>query len=154
MEPSNPASPPTCCSSLATRSTQIADCGARSSTGGRHMRTDRIGLVLTLTFGLAASAGAQEAKKADSPAPTTGKKPSTPVAVIGADIYTVTKGVIKMGVILIQDGKILKVGADVAIPDNAIRIDAAGKIVTPGFVTVTATGVALRAAGGPGGGAG
>src|SRR5439155_24648403 len=34
------------------------------------------------------------------------------------------------------------------------RIDAAGKVVTPGFVTVTATGVALRAAGGPGGGGG
>ena len=52
-------------------------------------------------------------------------------------IHTVTRGVIKNGVILVQDGRILKVGADVAVPEGATVIDAKGKFIAPGFVTDT-----------------
>jgi imidazolonepropionase-like amidohydrolase len=112
------------------------------------MRTERIGLALAWALGICNFAPAQDTKKADA------KKPGPVTAIVGADIYTVTKGVIKNGVVLVQDGKILKVGQDVAIPDGATRIDAKGKFITPGFVTVSASNVGIRAAGGPGGGGG
>ena len=55
-------------------------------------------------------------------------------AIINAKIYTVTKGTIKKGTILIEDGKIAAVGARVAVPEGAEIIDAAGMLVTPGFI--------------------
>jgi imidazolonepropionase-like amidohydrolase len=89
---------------------------------------------------------AKDAKKAEP------KKPVT--AVVGADIYTVTRGVVRNGVVLIQDGKILRVGQDIAIPDGATTIDATGKVVAPGFVAVSASGVAVRTLGSPAPGGG
>src|SRR3546814_12079180 len=44
------------------------------------------------------------------------------------------------GTLLIRDGRIAAVGADVAVPPDATRIDASGKVVTPGLV---AAGTAL-----------
>src|SRR5207245_498374 len=72
-----------------------------------------------------------------------GKKPPVVTAIVGADILTVTKGVIRGGTVLIKDGKIIGVGQDVAVPEGAIRIDASGKVVTPGFITVSATNVGI-----------
>src|SRR6266446_7049648 len=65
------------------------------------------------------------------------------VAIVGADIYTVTREVIRAGTILIQDGKILRVGQDIAIPDGAEIIDAKGKYVTPGYVALSMAGVGI-----------
>lgn len=112
------------------------------------MRTSSVAVALAL---LAGPAIAQEKKADTKPA---AKKPGPITAVVGAEIHTVTKGVIKNGVILIQDGKILKVGEGVEVPEGATVIDAKGKFITPGFVTVSAANVAIRAAGGggPGGG--
>jgi len=42
--------------------------------------------------------------------------------------------VIEGGTVLLRDGKIVAVGRDVAVPSDAQRIDATGKIVTPGLV--------------------
>lgn len=56
------------------------------------------------------------------------------VAIKGGTILTVTKGTIENGVILIQNGKIIAVGADVEIPANAKVIDATGKFVMPGII--------------------
>lgn len=116
------------------------------------MRTERLALAFALILGLSGAttlvAQGQDDKKSDAKdAPTT-----KPVAIVGADIYTVTNGIIKNGTVLLQDGKILKVGTDVAIPEGATVIDAKGKFVAPGFVTVSAANVGLRAAGGGGGG--
>jgi imidazolonepropionase-like amidohydrolase len=41
---------------------------------------------------------------------------------------------IERGTVLIRDGRITAIGADVAIPSDAQRVDAAGKVVTPGLV--------------------
>ena len=41
---------------------------------------------------------------------------------------------IERGTVLIRDGRITAVGADVAIPSDAQRVDATGKVVTPGLV--------------------
>ena len=73
------------------------------------MRTERIGLAVVVTFGLSAFALAQDAKQPDAKETPAAKKATPPVAIVGADVYTVTKGVIRNGVIVIQDGKILKV---------------------------------------------
>ncbi len=115
------------------------------------MRTKPLALSLGLAIGLAVAAVGQDSKKAETKAKPAAKKVGPVTAIVGADIYTVTKGVIKNGIVLVQDGKILKVGKEIAIPDGAIRIDAKGKCVTPGFITISATNVALRGSGGAGG---
>jgi imidazolonepropionase-like amidohydrolase len=56
------------------------------------------------------------------------------VVVTGARIYPVSGPVIERGSILFRDGKIVAVGADIAIPADARRIDGTGKVVTPGLV--------------------
>ncbi len=58
----------------------------------------------------------------------------TLVAVTNATIMTATRGTILRGTILIQNGRIAAVGADVVIPAGARIIDAEGKYVTPGIV--------------------
>ena len=56
------------------------------------------------------------------------------VAITNAKIHTVSGPVIERGTLVIRDGKIAAVGANVAVPAGARVIDAAGKIVTPGFM--------------------
>jgi imidazolonepropionase-like amidohydrolase len=56
------------------------------------------------------------------------------IAIKGGKIYTITKGVIDAGTILIDNGKIQKVGKVVKVPDDAEVIDASGKVVMPGLV--------------------
>jgi imidazolonepropionase-like amidohydrolase len=62
---------------------------------------------------------------------------AAPIVIVGATIHTMgPAGEIKNGVILIQDGTIRAVGtpgATIAIPAGATRIDAAGKVITPGL---------------------
>lgn len=93
---------------------------------------------------------AQEpAKKDDRP-----KEKSKVVAIVGGDVHTITHEVIRGGTVIVRDGRIQKVGQDLAIPEGAEVIDAKGMHVTPGFVAVSMAGVGLRGAGGPGGGGG
>lgn len=49
-------------------------------------------------------------------------------------IYTMAGQVIENGCILIENGKIIKVGVDLVAPTNSEIIDAEGKMVTPGFI--------------------
>jgi imidazolonepropionase-like amidohydrolase len=56
------------------------------------------------------------------------------VAITGGTVYPVSGPAIQNGTVLIRDGKIVAVGADVAVPAGAQRIDATGKIVTPGLI--------------------
>lgn len=58
-------------------------------------------------------------------------------AIKGGDLYTMTSGVIKGGTILIKDGKIWQIGQGLEVPKDANVIDAAGKVVMPGFVAAT-----------------
>ncbi|MBN8714258.1 MAG: amidohydrolase family protein [Xanthomonadales bacterium] len=55
-------------------------------------------------------------------------------AITGGTVYTLgAAGKIEHGTVLIKDGRIAAVGTDVAIPADAGRIDATGKVVTPGI---------------------
>ena len=60
--------------------------------------------------------------------------PAQTIAIVGAKIYPVSGPVIERGTVLMRDGRIVSVGTDVAVPADAQRIDATGKVVTPGLV--------------------
>jgi imidazolonepropionase-like amidohydrolase len=80
-------------------------------------------LVLTLVFACSAPAAAET------------------VAITGGHVITMgPAGEIDGGSVVIRDGRIVAVGADIAIPAEAKIVDATGKIVTPGLV---AAGTAL-----------
>ena len=56
------------------------------------------------------------------------------IAITGGKVYPVSGPPIESGTVVIVNGKIGAVGSNVPIPAGALRIDATGKIVTPGFV--------------------
>lgn len=56
------------------------------------------------------------------------------LAIRNARIYTITKGVIEGGTVLIEGGRIKEVGREVAVPSQAKQIDATGKTVSPGLI--------------------
>jgi len=56
------------------------------------------------------------------------------IAITGGTVYTLgAAGTITGGTVLIENGRIRAVGKEVAIPAAARRIDATGKVVTPGL---------------------
>ena len=64
------------------------------------------------------------------------------IAITNAKIYPVSGPPITNGTVLIHDGVIVDVGANVAVPAGARKIDATGKIVTPGLInSLTEVGV-------------
>lgn len=64
------------------------------------------------------------------------------IAITGGRVLPVSGPAIENGTVLIRDGKIVAVGANVAIPADARRVDATGRWVTPGLVNAaTALGV-------------
>jgi imidazolonepropionase-like amidohydrolase len=60
------------------------------------------------------------------------------IAITGGTVYPVSAPKIPNGTVLIRDGRIAAVGANVAIPADAIRVDATGKWVTPGLIHANA----------------
>lgn len=60
--------------------------------------------------------------------------PAQTIAITGGRVFPVAAAPIDNGTVLIRDGKIVAVGANVAIPADAQRIDATGKWVTPGLI--------------------
>jgi len=76
------------------------------------------GALLVVTLATAPAAPAQDA----------------PWALTNARIETVTKGVIEHGTIVVRDGLIVAVGADVTPPADARVLDLAGRTVYPGLI--------------------
>ena len=56
------------------------------------------------------------------------------LAIKGGKILTITDGVIEGGTILIDGGKIVKVGKRIKVPKEAEVIDVTGKVVMPGLI--------------------
>lgn len=56
------------------------------------------------------------------------------VVITNATIMTANKGTIEKGTIVIRDGKIAAVGANIPIPAGAQVIDGTGRFVTPGII--------------------
>lgn len=55
------------------------------------------------------------------------------VAIMNGEVHTISGGVIENGDVIIRDGRIAQVGADLTAPQGAEVIDASGKVVTPGL---------------------
>lgn len=64
---------------------------------------------------------------------------SQAIAIVGGDVYTADGTPIRGGTVVIENGRITAVGAGVAIPAGARRIDATGKWVTPGLIESSTT---------------
>lgn len=61
------------------------------------------------------------------------------IAITGGTVYPVSGPRIPGGTVVLRDGKIVAVGANVTIPDGAARVDAAGRWVTPGLIHLRTT---------------
>lgn len=60
------------------------------------------------------------------------------IAITGGTVYPVSGPRIANATVIIRDGKIAAVGAGLAVPAGATRIDAAGKWITPGLIHANA----------------
>jgi imidazolonepropionase-like amidohydrolase len=60
--------------------------------------------------------------------------PAQTIAITGGKILTVTHGLIENGTVVVENGKIAAVGADVKVPAGAQVIDARGNVVMPGLI--------------------
>jgi len=112
----------------------------------RTARPLLLGASLALLAGC--SAAASSARPSDTPpapqpsaapapvsfASTYQPRPAADTAIIGASILTGTGTRIDNGTVLMAAGKIVAVGAGIAVPDGARIIDGRGKWVTPGII--------------------
>ena len=55
-------------------------------------------------------------------------------AFVGGKIQTITNGILEEGTVLVEDGKILAVGKDLPVPEDAQVIDTTGCWVMPGLI--------------------
>ena len=56
------------------------------------------------------------------------------IAIINGKVMTVTQGVLEKGTVLVEDGRIVAIGQEVEIPQDAQIYDAIGKTVMPGLI--------------------
>ena len=56
------------------------------------------------------------------------------VAIEAARVYTADGAAIDDGIVLIEDGKVVAIGADIAIPENAQVIKKRSGVITPGLI--------------------
>ena len=56
------------------------------------------------------------------------------IAIKGGTLYTVTRGIVEGGVLLIRGGRIEAAGKSIAIPKEARVIEASGAAIFPGFI--------------------
>jgi len=66
------------------------------------------------------------------------------LAIVGGEIHTGTGAVIRRGTVLIKNGKVAAVGADLKVPEGARVIDASRRWVMPGFVAPRGDNFGLR----------
>lgn len=59
-----------------------------------------------------------------------------PLFIKDGTLFTITKGTIQKGSILIKDGKIADIGENLKPPKDAVVVDATGKYVMPGIIDV------------------
>ena len=64
------------------------------------------------------------------------------IAITGGTVHPISGPPIPNGTVIIQNGRIAAVGAGIAVPAGARRIDATGKVVTPGLIE-SSTNMAL-----------
>jgi imidazolonepropionase-like amidohydrolase len=70
----------------------------------------------------------------EHPLPPRTEQPPGVVALVGATLYPVTGPPIESGVMLVEEGRIRAIGADLDVPAGATVLDLAGMSVMPGIV--------------------
>ena len=89
-----------------------------------RFRYRQLAMAFALIVGHAAAIQAQAPARVVAP----------PLVIKGATVLTVTKGTIPNGTVIVRDGKIVAVGANLEVPAGAEVVDATGKFVTPGII--------------------
>ncbi|MGD8737456.1 MAG: amidohydrolase, partial [Anaerolineae bacterium] len=56
------------------------------------------------------------------------------IALVNGRVLTITQGVLDPGTVLIEGGRIVAVGQELDLPEDAERYDATGKTVMPGLI--------------------
>ena len=79
-------------------------------------------------------AGATSRPGADPFPSTYAPFPSRTTLIRNVNIFTAAGPIIRGGSVLMQNGKVAAIGANIAAPADAIVIDGAGKYVTPGLI--------------------
>jgi imidazolonepropionase-like amidohydrolase len=87
---------------------------------------------MIVLMGMASSVAGVGAQAAPTAQPA--RTPAPVIAIVGARVYPVSGPMIENATIILRDGKIAAVGANVAVPADAQRIDGTGKWVTPGLI--------------------
>ena len=82
--------------------------------------------MIAAALSFAAAANAQQA--------TTASKAAPPTLIKNATIMTVTKGTMENSDILLENGKIARIGKNLSAPAGATVIDGTGKYVMPGII--------------------
>ncbi len=80
----------------------------------------------------AARAGT-ESKAEPAAKPAAKPEPDRHLAIVGGDVYVGDGTVLRGATVLIENDKIKAVGHDLELPEDCTKLDAAGKVVSPGF---------------------
>ena len=88
---------------------------------------------------LAVAAALLVPRVADAQVRMTVPPQSQPVVLKGATIHTVTNGVLENGMIVLNAGKIVAIGTNVAVPPGAKVVDVTGKHIYPGLIDAYST---------------
>ena len=72
-------------------------------------------------------------------APVVAQSQDVPLAIRGARVVTVAGPVIEKGTVVVQKGRIVAAGPDVAVPPGATVVDGTGKTLYPGLVDALTT---------------
>jgi imidazolonepropionase-like amidohydrolase len=67
---------------------------------------------------------------------TPGHRATAPILIRNATVMTVTKGTLDNTDVLLDNGRIAKIGKGLSAPAGAVTIDGTGKFVTPGIIDV------------------
>jgi imidazolonepropionase-like amidohydrolase len=114
---------------------------ARRPRGGGDPGTNRLSLLamtktalLTRAVALATAATLAAPALAAGQAARPAGSPSTTTLIKNATVLTVTKGTLQNTDVLLQNGKIARIGQNLAAPAGATVVDATGKFVMPGII--------------------
>ncbi len=56
------------------------------------------------------------------------------IAIVNGKVITITQGTLDPGMVLVEDGRVVAVGGELVIPEDADIYDAEGKVVMPGLI--------------------
>ena len=93
------------------------------------------GLLVLMAWAFAAALQPMLASQSRTPSPAQPPaRQAAPLAIKGGTVFTITTGTIPNGTVVVRDGKIAAVGANVPVPAGAEVVDATGRFVTPGLI--------------------